>query len=197
MYLLTQTTTLRERLHQQVNRLRDEVRFGVDPGEIHLLRLVSVASAYGARLRMPELIAVLRLPEPSRVFEILEREFLIRISTDGQLVEGLHPVRSKILANLLTAPTDVIPWLAVASEALTLMLEEDIESFLLNACVDRPAERRELPQIVQKIEPETWRGLGGILRVFLWMGASDYIETNALLIEEAFKEFGAGWDILP
>ncbi len=195
VYLLTQTTTLRERLHQQVNRLRDEVRLGADPGEIHLLRLVSVASAYGARLRMPELIAALRLPEPSRVFEILEREFLIRISTDGQLVEGLHPVRSMVLANLLTAPTDAVRWQTVAGKALTLMLEEDIESFLLNVCVDRPAERKELLRAAQEIEPETWCGLGGILRVFLWTGASDYIEANATLIEDAFREFGPGWNI--
>jgi len=53
VHLVTQGSTLRDVLRKQVERLQDEVRAGTRPGqEIELLRLVAVASSYGARLRL-------------------------------------------------------------------------------------------------------------------------------------------------
>lgn len=193
VYLLTQTTTLRERLQGQVNRIRNEVRsMRAHPDELGLLRLVSVASAYEARLHVPNLINELHLPDPDHTLKLFEKEYLLRLSSDRRCVQGLHPIRSRILADLLTSP-DVAPWLEAATQALPLMIEDDLESFILHAFIDRPSERARLPEITGKLEPTTWAGLACILRILLWAGVHDYIESNMPAIEAAREEFGQGW----
>lgn len=195
VYLLTQTTTLRERLQGQVQRIRDEVRMGVHPDELTLLRLISVASAYEARLHVSTLVDNLSLPDPYYTMKLFEKEYLIRLTPDEQYVEGLHPIRSSILVDLLTGPADK-PWLGVATRALALMAEEDLEIFTLHALLDRPVERDHLLCAVQELEPTTWTGLAGILRVLLWGGVHEYVESNIAVIEEAHEVFGQGWGFI-
>ena len=193
VYLLTQTTTLRERLQGQVNRIRDEVRsMRAHPDELELLRLVSVISAYEARLHTPSLINELHLPDPDCTLRLFEKEYLIRLSSDRRFVQGLHPIRSRILADLLTSP-DISPWPEAATRVLPLMVEEDLESFVLHAFIDRPSERTRLLETVKKLELTTWAGLAGVLRGLLWVGVHDYVESNMPVIEAARKEFGQGW----
>lgn len=194
VYLLTQTETLHERLRQQVNRIRDEVRNGdVHPDELELLRLVAVASAYEARLRISPLVDALDLPEPSRTLELFEREYqLLRLSHDEYHVEGLHPIRSQILAELLLKP-GVDTWLQAATRALQFMVEADLESFILYGLIEHPNERGEFLKVVRQCKLQTWTGLAGVLRSLLWAGARHYIEANATVIEEAQREFGSGW----
>ena len=53
IHLVTQGESLRKRLKEQVVRLEDEARHKkIEPGEIELLRLVSVASAFDAQLKI-------------------------------------------------------------------------------------------------------------------------------------------------
>jgi hypothetical protein len=57
VYLVTQGDSLRERLQQQVKRIQDEVRAGrCSDIELAFLRLVSVASAFEARLKLKEIV---------------------------------------------------------------------------------------------------------------------------------------------
>jgi hypothetical protein len=145
-----------------------------------------------ARLRIPPLVSKLNLPEPTRTLELFEKEYLLRLSPDRPLVEGLHPIRSGILVDLLTDP-GVVPWLAIASQALPMMVEEDLESFILYAFVNRPLERAPLLDAIRQLQPTTWAGLAGILRAFLWLGVCNYVEANLDVIDAAREEFGQGW----
>jgi hypothetical protein len=196
VYLLTQTETLRERLKQQVNRLREEVRSGqAHPDELHLLRLVAVASSYEARLDVVKLNRSLRLPDIVQTLQGFEQEYLVRQSLDRRSVEGLHPVRSAILAELLLDPA-LHPWRAVAQEALPLMHEEDLESFLLRAMVERQTERTHLLDHLRQLTPATWTGLAGVQRVLLWSDIQAYIDANRHVIEEARQTFNDGWQLV-
>lgn len=192
IYLLTQTTTLRERLHEQVTRIRKEIQNGARPDTLRVLCLVSVASAYEARLDTRNLIKRLNLPDPDYTLRLLEEEYLIRISSDRGYIEGLHPIRSRIITDLLTS-SDISPWLDVATEALPLMLEEDLESFILYAFVDRPSECEDLLLVVKQLQPKTWTGLAGMFRSLLWIGVHDYVVSNMTVVEAAQEEFGDGW----
>src|SRR5215203_3461716 len=71
VHLVTQNQSLHERLRQQSRRLQDEARQGrLHPNELQALRLVSVASAYGARLDQKLLAKHVGLVEPKRTFEL-------------------------------------------------------------------------------------------------------------------------------
>ncbi len=193
VYLLTQTTTLRARLQEQIHRIRDEVRkMEAHPDELVLLRLVSIASAYEARLRTTHLIGQLALPDPDYTLKLFEKEYLVRLSSGGHCIEGLHPIRSRILSDLLVSP-DVAPWAESATQALPLMVEEDIESFALHALVDRPLDGSRLLEALNVLEPTTWAGLAGALRVLLWSCAREYVERNLAVIDRAHEEFGQLW----
>jgi hypothetical protein len=193
VYLLTQTTTLRTRLQGQVHRIRDEVRkTKAHPDELVLLRLVSIASAHEARLHTTHLLGQLDLPDPDHTLKLFEKEYLIRLSSDRHYIEGLHPIRSQILTDLLVSP-DVDPWIESATQVLSLMVEEDIESFALHALVDRPLDSARLLEALKKLGPTTWAGLAGVLRFLLWSCAREYVERNLAVIDRAHKEFGQSW----
>ncbi len=194
VYLLTQTTTLRQRLESQVNRIRDEVREkNLAPDELQFLRLAAIATAFEARLNTRKLVSSLSLPSPERTLQYYEKEYLIRVSGEGKYIEGLHAIRSGILVDLLTS-VDVTPWLEAAIDILPLIVEEDLESFILHALVDRPSsEHASFIRTVTGFSPNTWAGLAGVLRGLLWSDVREYIRVNQSTIEAAREEFGPGW----
>lgn len=193
VYLVTQNELLYERLRQQVRNLEDSVRTGqLQPGEFELLRLVSVASAFEARVNLRALVEKLRLPAPRRTLELFEQEYLLRRTSDGRYVEGLHPIRSAILVDLLTDPT-VQPWAEVARGCIPLIVENDLEDFLLFAFSRRSAEVKHFLDTLGTYRPNTWTGIAGLLRSLLWLGIKDYVTENKPLIDQAFERVGSGW----
>jgi len=196
VFLITQNQLLSERLHKQIQCLQDAVRTGqLDHKELELLRLVSITSAYGARIDLKELVEQLKLLEPKRTIELFEQEYLIRQSPDGHYIEGLHPVRSNILSDLLTDPT-LAPWIAAAKTSLPLMVEEDLEIFLLHAFSRRKNESAELLKPLSLHQPKTWTGLANIMGALLWRGIQEYVIENRELITAIFHRTGAEWSFM-
>lgn len=196
VYLVTQGNSLRDRLQQQFKRIQDEVRAGKCSGaELELLRLVSVASAFEARLKLRELVHFLNLPSPQRTLELLEEEYLLRTSEDGTLVGGLHPIRSMILADILTDPT-FYPWAESASTCLSFMFEQDVGSFLLYAFSRHRLELEYLLSALDTYQPRQWIALAGVIRALIWLGTKEYVEANQQLIEDAYKTFNRGWALV-
>jgi hypothetical protein len=194
VHLVTQGESLRKRLKQQVSRIEDEAREkGMkNNGEIELLILVSVASAFDAQLEVRPLLDHLDLEAPRRSLELFEKEYLLRLSTDGSLVGGLHPIRSEILADILTDPV-ISPWSESARACLPLIYETDIESFLLHAFSRRPEDVKPLLDALNSYQPDQWAAIGGITRALLWLGISEYVEVNRELIQDAFEYSGVGF----
>jgi len=196
VYLITQGALLRERLSQQVKRFEDEVRRGnYSASELELLRLVAVASAFESRLKVRPLVKHLGLPVPQRTFELLEKEYLLRRSADDSLVGGLHPIRSSILAELLTDPK-FSPWSESASTCLPFIVEQDVESFLLYAFLRHKAEIEPLLHALDSYQPEQWIAISGVTRALIWLGIKEYVEASRHLIEESYKAFSNGWMLL-
>jgi hypothetical protein len=195
VYLLTQTQTLRQRLKSQVQRIEEEVREGrASPDELLLLSLVGLSSAYGARLYTREVIEALDLPAPNRTLKQFEQEYLLRRTTDGMYLEGLHPIRSNILSELLIQP-DTNPWRKIVTIALPLLMEEDLETFILHALVDTShrEDHSYLLELVTSLQPGTWSGVAGVLRSLLWAGAQEYVMTNYPVLDAAYEEMGPAW----
>jgi len=194
-YFVVQNETLRARLSAQVRRLEDDVRGGLmTASELDLLRLVAVATAYGGRLMLDRLLLRVPLLAPRRTLELFEQEYLLRLGTSGHVVEGLHPIRSELLAALLTDETSA-SWAQTAAASLSLINDDDVESFLLHATSRRRAEVGPLLSAVNELRPETWISLAGVLRALLWLGVRDYVAANEELIREARAELSGGWSL--
>ncbi|NJL35442.1 MAG: hypothetical protein HC840_02005 [Leptolyngbyaceae cyanobacterium RM2_2_4] len=196
VYLITQGDSLRERLLQQVRRIQDEIRAGQRSStELDLLRLVSVAAAFEARLKVRDLVRFLGLAVPQRAFELLEKEYLLRRIETGFLVEGLHPIRSSMLADILTDPA-LFPWAESASACLPLMNDADVGGFLLYAFSRHSADQETLRQALTSFQPDTWVALLGVTKALIWLGIKKYVETNRPLIEEVYRFVNHGWTFM-
>ncbi|MCY7385042.1 MAG: hypothetical protein LH628_21170 [Microcoleus sp. CAN_BIN18] len=193
VYLVTQGNSLRERLSQQIRRLEDEARTGkLSDATIELLRLASVASAFESRLQIRPLVKHLALTAPKRTFELFEKEYLLRLSEDGSLIQGLHPIRSAILADLLSDST-FSPWSESASICLPFIFERDVESFLLYAFSRHRFEIEPLLNSLASYQPQQWTAIAGVTRALIWLGIKEYAEANKQLLAEIYQEVGTGF----
>lgn len=194
VYFITQAESLKERLHNQVLRLREEVRTNkLFPEELVFMRVCAIASAFEARINAASLAAELKLKEPVRTLQLLEEEYLLRSSHDRCYVEALHPIRSEILAHELTDPV-FEPWREPATLAIYHMPDSDLEAFLLYAFTRRPADDVEfLVEAIGQNRLRTWSGVAAIMRALLWLGVKEYVAANMALIIEAQSLFTQAW----
>ncbi|MEQ9483745.1 hypothetical protein [Coleofasciculus sp. F4-SAH-05] len=197
VYLVTQGNSLREKLRQQVRQIEDEVRAGKrSEAELTLLRLVSVASAFEARLKVRELVRSLKLPAPQRTLEVMEKEYyLLKTTNNSAWVGGLHPIRSEILADILTDPT-FYTWSESATECLPFIVEQDVSNFLLYAFSRCRTELEPFLNALDSYQPRRWVAIAGVVRALIWLGIKEYVETNQQLIVDIDKVASSGWQIV-
>jgi hypothetical protein len=192
-YFVVRHETLRFRLEEQIQRRRDEVRRGeLATNELELLRRVSIASAYGARVEVAALKRDLDLPDVRRTIDLFEREYMLRRAENRRYVEAFHPIRSSLLVELLTDDVDE-PWTASAAILLRELDERDLEIFLLCAFSRRRESSVDLVRALMGLHPETWSGVAGATRALLWLGIREYVSHNESLIRVTFDEIGTGW----
>jgi len=193
VYFITQAESLKERLHNQVLRLREEVRTNeLFPEELAFVRICAVASAFEARVDAASLAAELKLKDPVRTLQLLEEEYLLRSTLDKRHVEALHPIRSEILAHELTDPVFEL-WREAAQLAINHMPEPDLEAFLLYAFARRPEDVEYLVEAIYRYCPKTWSGVAAIMRALIWLGVKEYVDANMPLIVEARALFTQAW----
>ncbi len=193
VYLVTQAESLAVKIDAQIASLQDAVNsHDLLPGELYLLRLVAVASAYEARVQLAPLAESCQLPEPQRTLERFNREFLLRTSDDGRYVEGFHAIRSELIASRLTDPV-LNPWSNVALQALPLLDENDLETFLLCSFARRPESRDDLLAGLKEFIPKTWVGVRGASVALQWVGLDAYTSANGQLVDNVRTAFGGGW----
>ena len=193
VYFLTQKQTLKIRIESQIRNLQDRVRErNMDEDELHLLRLVAVASAYEAKLDLKAVLKHLRLRVPSRTIEMFTKEYLIRIDESNSTVTGLHSIRSSFMLESLLDDMSS-SWESTAEECLPLLVETDLEIFLLHSFSRRRTEAAVLQQKLEDFHPNSWTGVAGILRALLWLGVRDYAETHRAIIDQEYAGWGPGW----
>ncbi|MFK5892010.1 MAG: hypothetical protein QM504_02185 [Pseudomonadota bacterium] len=197
VYFLTQTDSLKEKLSFQVNRLREEIRQNkLEPAALEILFCCAVATAFESRVQISALVKQIYLSDAAGTFKLFEDEYLIRCSNDKQHVISLHPLRSKLLVEVLSDPA-FNPWIGAATKILPCILETDLESFLLYAFAEYP---QEYPTIYQKsatITFHSWQGYAGVSRALIWYGIYSYVETNKKVIQQARDMAGnKGWKLL-
>jgi len=197
VYFLTQTESLKDRLSFQVRRLQEEIRqLKLEAATLKVLFYCAVATAYESRIQLAELVNIINLTDPAGTFSLFEDEYLIRCSDDKRYVEPLHPLRSKLLVEVLNDPA-FNPWINAATAVLPCIMEADLESFLLYAFVEHPQEYSAIYQKLAGLTLHGWQGYAGVTRALIWYGIYAYVETNKDVIEQARLMAGnSGWKFL-
>ncbi|MFC3034100.1 hypothetical protein ACFOEE_16465 [Pseudoalteromonas fenneropenaei] len=185
VFFLTQTESLKERLNAQVSRLRAEVREGrLEACAIKLLFAAALATSYEARVNIKSLVKTAGLNDPQGTFNLFEDEYLIRLTSDKTYIEALHPIRSKLLTEVLDDPA-FSPWIDSALFVMPSIPEADLETFLLYSFVDNPNEFQKLFDGVRSINIKAWGTIAGIGRAILWFGIRSHVIENKDVIDSA------------
>ncbi|QDT84681.1 hypothetical protein [Gimesia chilikensis] len=196
VYLTTQNEQLSDRIKAQISSLKDQVNSGsLGEGELKLLRLVAIASAYEARLKLKELVRYAEIPEPTQTLERFSNEYLLRTSSNGRYVEGFHAIRSEILAAELSDEV-LQPRGEIEEEVLPLLVEDDLGSFLLYSFSRNPLAANKIAQSLDCISFQTWSGVRGAFTALQWLGLKRYVDSNAKLIDDVREIYCSGWWIV-
>lgn len=122
VYLLTSGEMLNDRLSHQIKQLQNEPG---SPAKIEILRLVSLADVLNIRIRTQKLTTYINDSirfdtDRNEVYRQLEKEYYLKF--EREYIEGLHPIRSKHLVDILHSH------IAVDESLLTLLAIIDDES---------------------------------------------------------------------
>ena len=195
-YFLRHNDTLEDRLRGQITQMQDTVRRGeLQPQELDFLRLAAVATAYEAWVDLRKLAEEAKVPEPQRTVESFEKEYFLRLTSDGRYVVALHPIRSLIISRLLTDAA-LSPWAETARRVLGIIREQDLERFLLFAFLREHDSRTIVIESLNSFHPRTWTGLCGCMRALFWLGVWQYTDENKIVIRDAFSNCNEGWQIM-
>ncbi len=196
VYFLTQRETLKARIKSQIRNLQERLNRGdLQANELHMLRLVATASAYEAKLDLSSVDRHLNLNALPLTIEMFAKEYLVRVDAEYSTVSGLHSVRSSIMLESLLDST-LYSWESIAKECLQLVVESDLEIFLLHAFSRRREEASSVIEQLNEFQPNSWVGMAGVLRALLWLGVRDYTEANRELIDQVYLERGPAWYLL-
>lgn len=193
VYLTTQNEQLAEKIKAQISTLKDQVNQGtLTENDLQLLRLVVVASAYEARLNLKCLANYVKMPEPTRILERFNNEYLLRTSDDGRYIEGFHAIRSEIIAAELTDNV-LQPRGKIEAIVVPLLVEDDLESFLLCSFSRNAESADQIVNALHDISLNSWVGVRGVCVALQWLGLKEYATINATLIDNVRTISGSGW----
>lgn len=187
-YLVTQGTTLKEKLKDQIHRIKKE---STETERLDFLRIVSIIGMYGGKTDLRSIKSMIKLKDPIHVIDLFQKEYLIRESGNGRYIEPLHPIRSEILVEILSDPI-LLPFKNDISLCISVIDEIDLEIFLLNCFLNYGADK-EILDSLSSFTPSTWTGYGLILKSLLWLGIKNYADVNSEIINEAHEKFGSAW----
>jgi len=189
-YLITHGEMLADRLHDQVDAFQ---RLGEDRAKAQVLRLVSVAQAYGARVPLNGILREVAFTgDPDATLTSLEREYVL--FRDGEC-EGLHLVRSRHLVPLLHR---ILPVEMTMSQLIQMLEGDDLESFISNAFADEAVDHAVLMKALVERSSREPLGFANRVAAALFRASEEhYYHQHEHLFDSAFQDIGsAGVSIL-
>jgi len=182
VYLVTHGRMLEERLRDQVKQFSN---LREDPGKVEILRKVALADALGAPLRAASLLK--NVSDPQQVLNSLRDEYL---SLEGDLLTGLHRVRSDHLVRILHEghPNPAV----TALESLDAVPRGSLCAFVANALYrDDLNADTFLAGLVEKAKKAQASVIIAFLDGLFEAGERRFFNDNKHLFEEAYQLLGA------
>jgi hypothetical protein len=189
VYLITQTQSLEAKIKSQI------ARFVGDPestDKVELLKFVSLADSFGARIKYKEFFQKQRIKNPKQIIHLLKEEYLIQTIEDETYIIGLHPVRSKLIKRELFDPI-LDEEAKYALHSIPFISDNTLLDFLRNSFAHANLDVQGLLSQLSDFKPTSWQAYYQILKSLLWKGMSDYIHTNIELLDQIYERFGISW----
>lgn len=192
IYPITHGNSLKLRLKQQVSALVDEANITGNHAAIEILRMISIADAYGGAIAASKLSNYTSL---QFILENFEKEYLIKRTDNNKYITGLHPVRSTILNEILfdefvTYKSDY------ALKCLVTVRDQDTYPFLLHCFSQQILLPNNVISSLEKLNDVSWSLYNSTCQGLLWAGVSNYIAENKAVFDESYEKFSDAWLIM-
>ncbi len=194
VYLLNQGDKLKTRLQSQVRRLEKEKRVN----ELEILRFVCLCDFYNSKINFVKLIKSLNINVgiSNSFIELLEKEYLLKFNENKKYLTGLHPIRSKLLCEILFTENEYIEIHEYINKSLSLINEKDLQVFLLNS-FHNGYDIEYLNSQLNHIELNSFTGLNNVFNALLWKGVYDFIFVkNKPLFDTLYEDYKGFWNFL-
>lgn len=192
VYLLTQGETLKSRLKEQLGRIQEKVE-SLGTKDIEVLRFVCLADSFNSRINYKQLINYIGISNPITYIDFFRNEYLIQLTDDKHYLIGLHPVRSKIITEILFNEDIFVDKFEYIDNSLNLVHEHDLHNFLLRAFEDKYEINRCIA-CLSKINFTTWSGYKNAIKGLIWKGAFDFVfHENLNVFNELYQTFKESW----
>lgn len=192
IYLINQGKTLKARLKKQVQNIKDKVVKN-NTFELKILRYVSLSDVFNSKINYKKIIKLLNINEPAKYIQELQKEYLLQYSENKEYLQGLHPIRSKILCEILFDEDDYTDIYEYINNSLPLIDEEDLHFFLLHS-FEKGYDIITCIKHLDFIQLKTWVGYKNVLSSLLWKGVYSYIfEKNITAFEKLRTLLKNGW----
>ncbi|GAA4045951.1 hypothetical protein GCM10022409_35030 [Hymenobacter glaciei] len=187
VYLLTQGQMLGDRLEMQVKELNREQRNAA--AKLEILRLVALADCLNLQIDTSRLLRHVQNTvrfdsDRGEVLKQLEREYFLRFGK--QCVEGLHPVRSRHLVDLLH---ETVPLVESMHSVFGLIAAEDTFAFFLAAPEMLGAEDKPefYAQVASDLTGRSFQEMTNALDGLLRGAALKYWQDNRNVFDSVFE----------
>ena len=188
VYMLTNNQTLTQRIEQQIDAMLLEK---IPDSWLELLHLVCFTSSLGCSVDFNAVKGVLACDSMNAAVKRFADEYLLRITTDGNRLEALHPVRANIIYNVLRTKI-VINIKDVLMKALKCVESKYVGIILMEYFTNYEYSRDDI-QMIAKNDYKDWVAFGKVIRAILWLEVKQYVESNIHCFRKLNKEKGKGW----
>jgi hypothetical protein len=183
-YLITHGQMLADRLAEQVQEMQ---RIGEDRAKLEVLRLISVAQSYEARVSIDAILRHAHFEQdPGLTLQSLEREYIL--CADG-ICEGLHYVRSQHLTALLH---EVIPVGHTMIKLIQTLDTDNLESFVNAAFSDPETDHAILLKaLVARCHEESLDVVNRVIKSLFTASETIYFRAHRPLFDTAVEQLGS------
>jgi hypothetical protein len=191
VYLITQGQMLESRLRLQVKNIGNEENGGTS--KLATLRLVALADVCNIKieiLRLNQFLEsknLLQKIDNQILYSELDKEYSIRF--EGDYIEGLHPVRSYHLLNILCEGLPIIE--TVANLCQVIDREDFFYLFSFFPSLIPPQnQEKHFEYLISRINDKPYKSLSSAINGLISYEMSKYQKDNQQVFDEAFRRGG-------
>lgn len=183
-YLITHGQMLANRLSDQV---REMERLKEDRAKLHVLRLVTVAQTYEAKVTLDSILRHVEFDgDPDSTLASLQMEYVL---CDEGSCEGLHYVRSQHLATLLH---QIVPLEQTVAELISILDTDNLEAFISSAFTDSSVSQTHLLKaLMERVGTEPLEVITRIVRALCAASETLYCQKHQAQFARGIEEMGS------
>lgn len=195
VYLINQGDSLESRLKDQIRRIQEKVSVNKTE-ELEILRYVCLADIFNSKISYKKLVSKLNINTPKLYIDYFQKEYLLQYSQDKEYITGLHPIRSKIICEILFSEENYIDIYDYVTNSINLINEEDLQIYLLES-LHKGYNVFTCIETLKSIKFNTWTAYSGVFNALIWKGIYDFIFIkNIKTISKLHSEFKDLWSSL-